>query len=133
MAAKLLQRRYDEAEAEVALERLERQGLIDDGRTAREFVRGRMARRPTGRRRLAAELSVRGVDSETVRRILDELYPEDDLEIARDAGRRWRPAGRGSAALARYLERRGFSSRAIFSVIRETGDDSDASEDPPFQ
>jgi regulatory protein len=120
---KLRQRGYPDGEVAATLERLAERGWIDDRRTAEEFVRGRMERSGWGWRRLMSELGARGVAEETSRDVLDELYPDDDLELARRAARRKTSAA--PATLARFLERRGFSRRAIVSVLREAGADGD--------
>lgn len=120
LAKKLSSRDYSAEEVDAALERLVAEGLIDDPEVARDFTRGRLRREPQGRRRLYAELVRRGVDSEVAREAVDEVCPEDDTELAEQAAQRWlarRPQGE-KAALARFLERRGFTSRAIFAAIR---------------
>lgn len=128
LEAKLRQRSYSEEEVESTLERLASEGLVDDAALAREWVSSRLRREPLGRRRLEMELGRKGVESDLVESALGELYPEDDEELAQEAGERWR--GRGDpAALARYLERRGFSSRAIFAVLRRR-EAADAQADP---
>jgi SOS response regulatory protein OraA/RecX len=72
-----------------------------------------------GRIRLLAELDARGVSSGDAGEVLDELYPEDDLELARRAARGFRGS---PEALARRLDRLGFSGRAIVSVLRQMDD-----------
>ncbi len=131
---KLTQRGYDEAEVADTLEHLREQGLIDDRRTAVEFVRSRLARAPEGRRRLRAELARRGVASEIITEVLEQETDDDDRDLARLAAERWqrtrsRP-GRSvdleKAALARHLAGRGFSQRAVYAMLDEmlrTGDD----------
>ena len=125
IAAKLAQRGYEEDEVESTVERLADEGLIDDRETAREFVRGRLARRPMGRVRLQSELGARGVPSDLAGEVLGELYPDDDLDLARRAARGSGPASRRSPeALARRLDRLGFSSRAIVHLLREMDEDA---------
>ncbi|MCP4656605.1 MAG: regulatory protein RecX [bacterium] len=124
LEAKLAQRDYDPAEIEETLERLEARRLLDDARTTLEFVSSRLAREPLGRRRLRNELERRGAPPELARQALDELFPEDETELARQAAERWRRRRGGAAprdqraALFRHLERRGFSQHAIFSVLQ---------------
>jgi len=114
---KLVQRHYSESEIDEAVGRLEERRYLDDAQASRSFVEGRLARGGYGRRRLVAELSERGVDDATVREVLDELLPEDELPAAREEARR---SGKSDpAAVARRLERRGFSPSAIAAVLRE--------------
>ena len=121
---KLARRGYPPEEIEETLGRLADRRYLDDAEAARQFVTGRLARSGGyGRARLAAELAARGVEGEVAREVLDGLLPEDDLPAARAEARRWAGgAGRKSPeALARRLERRGFSSRAIAVILRERG------------
>jgi len=124
---KLARRGYPPEEVAETLDRLASRRYLDDGQAARQFVAGRLARTGGyGRARLAAELAARGVEGGMAREVLDELLPEDDLPAARAEARRWAGAagarsGKSPEALARRLERRGFSSRAIAAVLRERG------------
>jgi regulatory protein len=122
LRAKLVARRFPEGEIESALDRLETQGYVDDRATARQLAVARLNGEPLGRRRLAAELARRGVSAEVAAQVIDELLPPDDRTTAREAARQWleRRGGTGApAALARYLDRRGFSSPAIWAVLEE--------------
>ncbi len=122
---KLRQRGYDDAEVEGTLEKLRDQGLVDDRRTAGEFVRGRRLRAPEGRRRLRAELARRGVASDVITEVLEQETDDDDRDLARQAAERWqrtrsrpgRSADLEKAALARHLAGRGFSQRAVYSIL----------------
>ena len=124
---KLAQRGYPDTEVAETLERLRGEGLLDDRRTAKEFVRSRLARAPVGRQKLRADLYRRGVPSEVIDEALEALTPDDDREPAREAAERWRrtrwrpgrDAERQRAALARHLAGRGFSKRAIYLVLEE--------------
>lgn len=132
LAAKLARRGHAPAEIEQALDRLQREGWLDDAAAARGLIASRQARGGEGRPRLRAELERRGADPRAVAAALAEL-PDDDLPAAREAARRWR--GTSAAALARHLARKGFSRHAIFAVLKErpAGDgpaaDADAADD----
>ncbi len=124
---KLQKRGYEDTEIAETFERLRAEGLLDDRRTAGEFVRSRLARAPEGRRRLRAELGRRGVTNEIITETLEQETDDDDRDLARQAAERWqrtrsRP-GRSrdleKAALARHLAGRGFSQRAVYSVLEE--------------
>lgn len=119
LQAKLAQRGFPPEEIEEALERLTGQGYLDDSKTAAGFIEQRLSRNAEGRARLRAELQKRGAPAEAIADALASL-PEDDSEPAREAAERWRrlhPRGE-PAALARHLERRGFSRRAIFALLK---------------
>jgi regulatory protein len=130
LATKLAARGYPGDEVATALDRLERQGYLDDRRTAAEFVERRLARGPLGRRRLAAELVRRGAPPEAVTEALAGL-PADDRAAARAAAARWRGRG-GPAALARHLDRLGFGGAAIREALEGAGEEEAAapSDDP---
>lgn len=116
---KLTRRGYPVAEVEEALGRLEARRYLDDAEAARQYVSGKLARGGYGRARLLAELDARGVGRGVAARVLQELLPKDDLEAAREEARRH--PGKPPAALARRLERRGFSAVSIAAVLRERG------------
>src|SRR4051794_38472533 len=120
LEAKLAHRGYPPEEIEAALERLAGQGYLNDNETAKAFVEGGLARGAEGRSRLKAELAKRGASSAAIDGALSELAPEDDLPAAREVAAKW-SRGRKSdpQALARHLQRKGFSSRAIVVVLKE--------------
>ncbi len=126
LATKLSRRGYGREDLDATLDRLQSAGWLDDASLARDFARSKLARQGLGRRRLFADLLRRGVDAEIADQALDDVCPENDTELAEQSARGWwarRPSGE-SAALARYLERRGFSRRAIFAALRSTGPES---------
>jgi len=116
---KLLRRGYAAEEVEAAIARLEDLGYLDDRTAARDFATGRLAREPLGRRRLAADLVQRGAPEAVISEVLDELLPADDRDAARQAAERWLARRRNpdKPALARYLERRGFTPSAIWGAL----------------
>lgn len=119
---KLRQRGYADAEVEEALRRLEGQGYLDDRRLAREVAGQRAGRGGEGSRRVRAELLKRGAAPEAVDAAVEEVLPADDTPAAAEAARRWQARGkRDPAALARHLDRKGFSQRAILHVLRGLG------------
>ncbi len=133
---KLLKRGYEGSEVEETLEGLRAENLLDDRKTACEFVRSRLARAPEGRFKLKSELSRRGVASDIAEEALASLLPDDDSALTREAAERWRRrtpraatgslSERDQAALARHLARRGFTRRAIFSVLQDLREDAAA-------
>jgi regulatory protein len=117
LEVKLHQRGFPSEEIEEALDRLTDQGYLDDRATARSFVESRAAK-GEGRARLRAELAKRGAPEAAIEEALSELTDEDDLPRAREAAEAWRrKGGSDPRALARHLDRKGFSPRAIFALL----------------
>jgi len=128
---KLHQRGYDHEEVDTTLDRLEEQGLLDDAKTASGFVAHRLEREPYGRRRLLAELVRRGAGEDVARQAVDAQTDDDDRDLARAAAERHlRRGGTTPEKLARYLERRGFSRRAIVTVLQEAAAEETAAPEP---
>lgn len=122
LTAKLTSRGFSEDEIESALARLETLRLLDDRDTARQWLDSRLARGPEGRRRLAAELTRRGAEPEVIDEVLAERLPRDDRAAAREAAERWLTRRSGPPrpdALARHLDRKGFSQAAILDLVDE--------------
>ena len=119
---KLRQRGYAEDAIGETLARLEGQGYLDDRRLAREVAGQRSERAGEGARRVRAELLRRGAPEEAVDEALAGSLAADDTPAAAEAARRWRArGGTQPAALARHLDRKGFSQRAILSILRGLG------------
>lgn len=124
LEVKLERAGYERAQIAAALDKLARLRLLDDAALARSFVETVARRKGWGRMRVAQELARRGAPEEAAQGALADLSADTDLERAREAARRWRARGAGSAAdaahaLARHLSRRGFASSAIFKVLKE--------------
>lgn len=117
-----LERRDFSAQAvETALLRVAEDGYLDDHATARAFIEERLRRGPEGRARLRSELQRRGAPEDAIDAALAEMTPDDDVEPARTAAARWRRTHRGGPeALARHLDRKGFSRRAILTILEES-------------
>lgn len=127
LAHKLARREYSAEEIDTALEKLAANRFLDDLRTAEEWVRHRRGK-ALGRRRLWAELKERGLSAEDADTVLDEVLGtsdgDDELELVRQVAERWQRSRNADltdpkrrASLARHLERRGFASHVIFSVL----------------
>jgi regulatory protein len=113
------------ATAREAVERLEREGWLDDLAAARSVVRSRQGRH--GRARIERELAVRGFSGETAAQAISELDPDGE-EIA--LSRLFARLRRSTAGLdpevrrrriASALMRRGFSAAAISAKMKGWG------------
>jgi SOS response regulatory protein OraA/RecX len=104
-----------------ALEKLERDGWLDDLAAARSAVRQRGER--YGARRLARELAARGFSRETVEAALSERVPDaEEKALSRALERAWnshagKPAPARRKATVDALLRRGFSAEKISAMI----------------
>jgi regulatory protein len=114
---------FDPAEIETALTDLSREGLADEGRFVEAFVASRI-RKGQGPIRIRAELLERGIDGETIARVLAEAH--DWRALARDVrAKRFSAAPpqdfRERARQSRFLEYRGFTA----DQVRSAFDDED--------
>lgn len=130
---------FTDEEIAPTLEKLSALGLLDDREYARSFARSRLAPgRGFGARRVAMELSRKGVARSVVDEVLAECAAEREL-LDDDAQRRGesRPSAIEEAAAKKmrtlatlapevqrrrlygYLARRGFSSAEIANVLRK--------------
>lgn len=122
----LTARGFEQADSEIALDRLREQGYLDDRRFADAWARNRLRRQPMGPHRLRQELNARGVGEDLVREVLRDIYYEEGEEAAARRAMaskisRLGPVQAASRAghVARFLQRRGFSTEVIWRLLRE--------------
>jgi regulatory protein len=121
---RLLRAGYGPEEVESTLADLERVGLIDDERFAREVAGHEFGRRGMGRRAVMSSLRQKGVPPDLAERTLDVIDPGDEEERALEVARA-RLARLGSLAppmayrrLLGFLQRRGYSASTAHAVCR---------------
>jgi regulatory protein len=120
---KLTQKGFAPDHVRDAIARLRRSKLVDDRRSALEFITSRLRRSPQGRRRLRAELARKGIAKEVIEAALQEALPGDEADLAREAARRFqRRRSADPRALERHLDRLGFSTRDILALSEELPD-----------
>jgi regulatory protein len=129
---RLMKLRAEEGEAGVramdaVVVRLKELGYLSDERFAEDYTRVRKEHEKFGRRRVQQDLMQKGVGKELVATALDTAYEDvDEVVLARQYIARKRikqPSGANAQketvrAMNRLL-RAGFSSRAIYKVLRE--------------
>jgi regulatory protein len=143
LRVRMIRKGCDPCEADLALDRLEAQGVLDDAELARHWIDVRSKRRGHGPARLVRELTGRGVDAETVGRVLDGMIEDGDLEpdaiLEEEAARRMRALGgrrdrRAYARVYNALLRAGHEARAVREVLdahfRASGIDPEDDLDP---
>jgi len=122
------------------LEKLQEMRYLSDERFASDFARLRQENRSFGRCRVQQDLRVKGIAPEVIQTALDEAYEgTDEQELVRRHIERRRLAPptdeKSTARILRRLTAAGFSSKAIFAVLRrmksgeiETSDALDRAE-----
>jgi regulatory protein len=118
------------ADGEIAIDavvaRLKELNYLSDTRFAADYTRLRKENEKFGRRRVQQDLMAKGVASETVGTAVGAAYEGvDEVELARQYCARKRmkqPANeKETARMVGRLMRAGFSSGAIFKVLRQWG------------
>jgi regulatory protein len=125
LARLLAARGFNRVESCVALDRLKEEGYLNDRRFAIAWARGRLRTKPMGSYRLSRELGIKGIESQLVREVLEEVYEEGEEWVARRAMASklstlgGRPAPSLTTPVARFLHRRGFSAEIIRRLLHE--------------
>jgi regulatory protein len=130
MKQALAHRTDDDQLIATTIDRLKREGLIDDARYAKQFARQRTEVRRQGRFRIARDLRARGVPDRHIEAALEENAQEhDEVALVRQRIERKLRLSRGEitenkiASLYRSLLRAGFSAdvvrRELKSLTRE--------------
>lgn len=123
----LLQRGFDRGDVSDAVQRLTEIGAIDDSQFARAFARSRALGKGMSKRRLAQELSRRGVDSKMANAAIADVLEEESVDeraLLEAAARKKLAVLRGQEPdavrkrLYGYLARRGYDSADIAAVLR---------------
>lgn len=122
---KLRDREFPPAIITPVIDHLLRLGYLNDEEFARQWAASRVRSRGFGRRRIEQELRVRGIGRDTIGTVLRGLFQGDgEVDVARrEAGRKLRTLARfepevRKRRLAGFLERKGFSSEIIRTVLR---------------
>ena len=134
LATRLRDRDRPEDVIAKVLDRLEKAGLIDDGRFARQWIDERLRSRPVGLSLLRRELRQKGIDAEVIEAALEESASgEGETDRACEALRRqtYRYARLDRDAAHRrmvaFLGRRGFGQDVIYNVVHRVLDEMEES------
>jgi len=124
---KLKDRGYETADAAEAIDRLTRDGLLDDRRAGAAHVRASSQIKSRGKLRIARELEARGIPRALARELTADLSADDESgTLARVIARMRIPATLDRATRQRIvgrLLRRGFSADAVSRALRLRLDD----------
>ena len=125
LADKLQDKEFADPIITAVLEHVTRLGYLDDGKFAAQWAASRIRSRGFGRRRLEQELRIKGISSAIIKDTLNTLLEEaPEAETARkEAEKKLRTLTRFEPEvrrrrLAGFLERKGFSSEIIRTILR---------------
>lgn len=119
----LARKELDEQAAQKAIERLKKEGLVNDPVYAELYAAQRMRSQLKGRRLLQQELQQRGIKRDTAKEAAAKLNEESETEIAiRAALKKW-PYIKGEERerkqkLAAFLLRRGFPTSTVREAVK---------------
>ncbi len=122
---RLVDRDVAETEIERIIQRLIEDGTLNDRRAAAAIARTHAAVKGRGRLRIARELTARGVDQDTAKAALDEIFEEiGEADLLERALRRRLRTGRITdqaqfRRLYAHLSRLGFASDAIVKLLKK--------------
>lgn len=125
---KLLKAELDPEVVEQAIAYVYSYGYLDDERYVRNYIEYRKDQK--SRRQLEQELQFRkGVSSELIQKVYEELEPADEKALIRKhlEKKRYVPSEcdeRARQKLIAFLQRKGFRMGDILTVMREYGSDS---------
>jgi len=130
---RLLRRGFPEEEIDRVVDRLVRDGTLDDRRVALASARLGASIKRRGRRRVLQQVQRLGINTETAREAVDEVFSEIDesalLQAAID--RRLKGANpreldqKATARIVRSLVGQGFDAHAVYARLRKGGAEVD--------
>lgn len=125
LADKLHDKKFSDPVIAAVLEHVTRLGYLDDGKFAAQWAASRIRSRGFGKRRLEQELRIKGISRDIIKETLTTLFEESaESDIARkEAEKKLRTLTRFEPQvrrrrLAGFLERKGFSSEIIRTILR---------------
>jgi regulatory protein len=130
LRAKLREKEFHPAAIESAISSLREQGIVNDKSFASAYVKDMLIRKPAGKALLRRQLRSKGIDSETIRDVLNDMVTHCDedslaLDVASKLLNRIRTSRKKidmekqRARITSFLARRGFEWTTINTVLSE--------------
>jgi regulatory protein len=113
LCKKIYEKKIDKSYIDVILERLKKKNYINDVRFAQYYVENRFVKKGISKKRLKMELMKKGVDAETIERVLDGR--DDEEEILKIIAKK--RAKYDDEKLIAYLCRQGFPYQLAQSLV----------------
>ncbi len=126
---KLKLKKYSASAIGETVEVLKRQGFLDDEKFAKIFANSSLYSRPTGKSKLKFDLKQKGVSAEVIERALGGLQDYDETKMAEELVKKRLRSMKGvpeetkKRRIFGFLQRRGFSSDAIFKALKIRDED----------
>ncbi len=122
MTRRLREKEIGETIIAEVLQRLQQERLIDDSLYAKQWAEQRIMNQRKGKMRIRQELREKGIDKSLISEVLENISPEQELEIALETGRKKWNLIRGDVAGKRnktgaFLMRRGFTGEMVRQVL----------------
>jgi len=115
---RLKKKGFSDEEIEMEIEKLQSEGIIDDERFARIFVREELEKKPVSKTILIKKLVEKGVDFETAKRVVSQEYDEEKLfETVNRIIDKLKKRGKNENKIYEYFMRRGLSSALIKKIL----------------
>jgi regulatory protein len=121
---RLSRRGFTPDDIDSAIDRLRRDGSLDDARVAAAIARSQLSIKKRGARRVRREIEAAGITSALAERAVAEVYAEVDADalmaaaIDRRLGTRRLDDDREMARLYRYLVGQGFDADRAMTALR---------------
>lgn len=134
LADKMREKNCPDDIAEFTLNRLEEMHLLNDNDYAESFVRSRQYARK-GKRKIAQDLRMRGIDPDIIETVLEDTDEEDETERARELiakklpGTRHLERQKRVNRLVSNLVRNGYGMGVAFSVVNDALNNEELDED----
>lgn len=131
----LIRKGFDQSVAEEAVRKMEEYRFLDDQEYAQLWVQSKKTGKPTGRRKIAYELKLKGVSQEIVESALDTLTVEDEqkqaVRLAEKAANKYKglPYRERMAKISQVLMRRGFDWEIVRWALRQLPDEDQIETD----
>jgi len=131
----LVKKEIPESVIEIAIERLERLGYLDDEKFARFWIENRDNFKPMSPRALRYELYQKGIENSILDPLIEEIVDVHEAAYRAIEKRKWRFQGKTrqefKKKLSGRLQRRGFHYGVINDVIHQLMEELEA-EDPDY-
>jgi regulatory protein len=121
LRARLVRRAFDEDDIDAAVARLRQEGALDDRRTALACARTEVHVKRRGRLRVLRQVESLGIDRETARAAVAEVFADvdEDAQMAQALERRLRSGDVSDLRrIQRYLLAQGFDPGKVNAALR---------------